>query len=116
MKKKGEVSRILSLVLAVILVFELLPAGLVVHAKSKGQGSGTENDPVVVNTFAELQEALESKEVQYIRVDGIENSEGKDYYELDSADCHKFGYSDINLGTVILVLFLSETIVEKIWN
>ena len=94
MKKQRAVNRLLSVILAIIMVFELLPAGLVVHAKSKGRGSGTENDPVVVNTFAELQEALESTEVQYIRVDGIENSEGKDYYELDSADCHKFWNSD----------------------
>ena len=90
MKKQRAVNRLLSVILAIIMVFELLPAGLVVHAMSPGLGSGTQEDPVVVKNFAELKEALESEEDLYIRVDEFENSEGKSYYELDSADCHKF--------------------------
>ena len=83
MKKQRAVNRLLSVILAIIMVFELLPAGLVVYAMSPGLGSGTQEDPVVVKNFAELKEALESEEDLYIRVDEFENSEGLDYYQLE---------------------------------
>ena len=42
MKKRRSVNRILSMVLAIIMVFELLPAGLKVQAMSAGHGVGSE--------------------------------------------------------------------------
>jgi hypothetical protein len=81
MKKQRAVNRLLSVILAIIMVFELLPTELAVQA-SPG-GSGNQEDPVVVRNFAELKEALEAKEDLYIRVDEFENSEGLDYYQLE---------------------------------
>ncbi|MBR3524275.1 MAG: hypothetical protein IKO11_00365, partial [Lachnospiraceae bacterium] len=101
MKKRRSVNRLLTMLLAIVMVIELLPAGLKVQAMSAGCGSGTEADPVVVHTFAELKEALESEEDLYIRVDEFENSEGKNYYELDPADCHKFLAGDFCAITIV---------------
>nr|MCR4642229.1 hypothetical protein [Lachnospiraceae bacterium] len=68
MKKRRSVNRLLTVLLAIVMVIELLPAGLKVQAMSAGCGSGTEEDPLVVKTFAELKEALESGRDLYIRV------------------------------------------------
>ena len=89
MKKRRSVNRLLTMLLAIVMVIELLPTGLVVQAEAGG--SGSREDPVVVRNFAELKEALESEEDLYIRVDEFENSEGKDYYELDSSEGYPIG-------------------------
>ena len=80
MKKKRAVNRLLSVILAMIMIFELLPAELVVQAGRTG--SGTEEDPVVVHTFQELKEAMESDDDLYIRVDEVKHTTGRDCYLL----------------------------------
>ena len=95
MKKQRVVNRLLSVILAIIMVFELLPTGLAVQAGSTG--GGTEEDPVVVHTFQELKEAMESDDDLYIRVDEIKYLTGLDYYDL------KYGKDYTHVGHAINV-------------
>lgn len=71
-------TRLLSLLLCFVMLVGLLPT--TVFAKS---GTGTQQDPVIVSTFAELKEALEEDKDTWIVVNQFNNGS---YYTLISGD------------------------------
>ena len=82
--RNKKIARFMPAVLvAAVMMFILIPMGLV-SAKAAPTGSGTEADPLVVDNFADLKAALESDKDAYIVVNEFANTEGKDYYELQS--------------------------------
>ncbi|MCF2662531.1 InlB B-repeat-containing protein, partial [Pseudoflavonifractor phocaeensis] len=76
MKAKMKPHKLLSMLLALVMVVGLLPMGQVAYAYSAGgiegtTGSGaTEADPVVCDTFAEFKAAMENTEITYVKLTG----------------------------------------------
>ena len=74
MKAKMKPHKLLSLLLALVMVVGLLPMGQVAYAYSEGDIAGTtgsgasEADPVVCNTFAEFKAAMENTEITYVKL------------------------------------------------
>ncbi|MBQ2776435.1 MAG: hypothetical protein IJF50_02960, partial [Peptococcaceae bacterium] len=66
--------RLISIVLCVAMLISLMPTAA--FAKS---GTGTQQDPVIVSTFAELKEALEEDKDTWIVVNQFNNGS---YYTL----------------------------------
>lgn len=89
--------RLLGTALAIVMVFGLVGGmGKNAYAYSPGSiagttGSGTENDPVIVDNFAELKAALELKEDLYIRVDRFDRTYGYSYYRLEPGVDYQHG-------------------------
>ena len=77
MKAKMKPHKLLSLLLALVMVVGLLPMGQVAYAYSAGEIAGTtgsgasEADPVVCDTFAEFKAAMENTEITYVKLTGI---------------------------------------------
>ena len=69
MKARMKLHKLLSMLLALVMVVGLLPLGQVAYAYSAGDIEGTtgtgasEADPVVCDTFAEFKAAMENNEV-----------------------------------------------------
>ena len=77
MKANMKLNRLLSLLLALVMVVGLLPAmGQVAYAYSEGDIAGTtgsgasKEDPVVCDTFAEFKAAMENTEITYVKLTG----------------------------------------------
>ena len=77
MKAKMKPHKLLSMLLALVMVVGLLPMGQVAYAYSAGEIAGTtgsgasEADPVVCDTFAEFKAAMENTEITYVKLTGI---------------------------------------------
>ena len=76
MKAKMKPHKLLSMLLALVMVVGMLPMGQVAYAYSEGGIAGTtgsgasEADPVVCDTFAEFKEAMENTEITYVKLTG----------------------------------------------
>ena len=76
MKAKLKPHKLLSLLLALVMVVGLLPMGQVAYAYSEGDIAGTtgsgasKEDPVVCDTFAEFKAAMENTEITYVKLTG----------------------------------------------
>ena len=76
MKAKMKPHKLLSMLLALVMVVGLLPMGQVAYAYSEGDIAGTtgsgasEADPVVCDTFAEFKAAMENTEITYVKLTG----------------------------------------------
>lgn len=121
---QGREKRFLSFILAVVMVLGLV-CGMSkkVYAYSSGEiagttGTGTASDPVIVDTFKELKEALEYNGTLYIQVDSFKNTKGLYYYSLSDSDyvngepvISQIGtkYLTINTNIVVQINSLSST-------
>ena len=82
MKAKLKLHKLLSMLLALVMVVGLLPMGQVAYAYSAGDiegttGTGTSaDDPVVCDTFAEFKAAMENTEITYVKLNGVSGSNG----------------------------------------
>lgn len=81
MKAKMKPHKLLSMLLALVMVVGMLPAmGQVAYAYSAGDIAGTtgsgasEADPVVCDTFAEFKAAMENKEITYVKLTGAKGA------------------------------------------
>ena len=81
MKAKLKPHKLLSMLLALVMVVGMLPAmGQVAYAYSAGDIAGTtgsgasEADPVVCDTFAEFKAAMESSEITYVKLKGVQET------------------------------------------
>ena len=80
MKAKTKLHKLLSMLLALVMVVGLLPMGQVAYAYSAGDIAGTtgsgasEADPVVCDTFAEFKAAMENKEITYVKLTGAKGA------------------------------------------
>lgn len=80
MKAKMKPHKLLSMLLALVMVVGLLPMGQVAYAYSAGDiadttGSGaSEADPVVCDTFAGFKAAMENTEITYVKLTGAEGA------------------------------------------
>ena len=77
MKARTKMHKLLSMLLALVMVVGLLPAmGQVAYAYSEGDIAGTtgsgasKEDPVVCDTFAEFKAAMENTEITYVKLTG----------------------------------------------
>ena len=76
MKAKMKPHKLLSLLLALVMVVGLLPMGQVAYAYSEGDIPGTtgsgasEADPVVCDTFAEFKAAMENEDIRFVKLTG----------------------------------------------
>ena len=81
MKAKMKLHKLLSMLLALVMVVGMLPAmGQVAYAYSEGDIAGTtgsgasEADPVVCDTFAEFKAAMENTEITYVKLTGAKGA------------------------------------------
>ena len=81
MKAKLKPHKLLSMLLALVMVVGMLPAmGQVAYAYSAGDIAGTtgsgasEADPVVCDTFAEFKAAMENTEITYVKLTGAKGA------------------------------------------
>ena len=80
MKAKMKPHKLLSMLLALVMVVGLLPMGQVAYAYSEGDIAGTtgsgasEADPVVCDTFAEFKAAMENTEITYVKLTGAKGA------------------------------------------
>ncbi|MGN1059978.1 MAG: hypothetical protein ACI4QW_06045, partial [Clostridia bacterium] len=85
---KQKTHRLLSLLLCLVMVLGLLPATPAMASEplfAGTTGTGTESDPVIVDTYAEMKAALEYDADLYIKVVGFDHtttSGGRTYREL----------------------------------
>ena len=94
--RNKKIARFMPAVLvAAVMVFILLPMG-VKSVKAAQTGSGTKDDPLIVDNFTDLKAALESKENTYIVVNEFANTGDKGYYELQSG----IDYDDSDDGII----------------
>ena len=123
MKAKVKPHKLLSLLLALVMVVGMLPMGQVAYAYSEGKiagttGSGTEADPIIVDTFAELKAALELNEDLYITVNSFETTsagytgiygseDGSKDYTHGGYAIHSYGKKVLTVNTTIDVRPLS---------
>mgnify|MGYP002550504059 CR=1 FL=1 len=77
MKAKMKPHKLLSMLLALVMVVGMLPAmGQVAYAYSAGDIAGTtgsgasEADPVVCDTFAEFKAAMENEDIRFVKLTG----------------------------------------------
>ena len=77
MKAKMTPHKLLSMLLALVMVVGMLPAmGQVAYAYSAGDIAGTtgsgasEADPVVCDTFAEFKAAMENEDIRFVKLTG----------------------------------------------
>ena len=80
--KKAKPKRLLSLLLTLAMVLGMLPAmSLTAYAYTAGDiegttGTGTVEDPVVCDTFAEFKAAMENTEIICVKLNGVSGSNG----------------------------------------
>lgn len=80
--KKAKPKRLLSLFLALVMVLGMLPAmSMTASAYTAGDikgttGTGTVDDPVVCDTFAEFKAAMENTEIICVKLNGVSGSNG----------------------------------------
>ena len=80
--KQAKPKRLLSLFLALVMVLGLLPAmSVTASAYTAGDiegttGTGTAEDPVVCDTFAEFKAAMENTEIICVKLNGVSGSNG----------------------------------------
>lgn len=97
MRNKKSVKFMPAVLIAAVMVMIMLPMGFK-SVKAAPTGSGTKDDPLIVDNFTDLKAALESDKDTYIVVNEFANTEGKDYYELRSGidyDNSDYGYGVI---------------------
>ena len=120
--------RVLSILLTVVMVLGLVCGmGKKVYAYSPGEiegttGSGTESDPVIIDTFQELKDALEYDGTLYIKMNKFQTNNNGDegpFYSLDQKDMidqepviTQIGtkYLEINTTVRIITQYLSGNI------
>ena len=83
MRNKKSVKFMPAVLMVAVMVMIMLPMGFK-SVKAAPTGSGTKDDPLIVDNFTDLKAALESDKDTYIVVNEFANTEGKDYYELRS--------------------------------
>ena len=94
--RNKKIARFMPAVLvAAVMVFILLPMG-VKSVKAAQTGSGTKDDPLIVDNFTDLKAALESDKDTYIVVNEFANTGDKGYYELQSG----IDYDDSDDGII----------------
>ena len=105
---KIKKKRILSLILAVSMMICMMPAmSMTAFAYTEGDisgttGIGTESDPVIVDTYAEMKAALECEDDLYIKVVGFDHTTtagGRTYRELVAGTDYTPG---MNQGAIII--------------
>ena len=80
--KKAKPKRLLSLFLVLVMVVGMLPAMTITAAAyTEGEiagttGTGTVEDPVVCDTFAEFKAAMENTEIICVKLNGVSGSNG----------------------------------------
>lgn len=97
MRNKKSVKFMPAVLMVAVMVMIMLPMGFK-SVKAAPTGSGTKDDPLIVDNFTDLKAALESDKDTYIVVNEFANTEGKDYYELRSGidyDNSDYGYGVI---------------------
>lgn len=102
---KPKIKRLLSLILSLVLVMGLMPATTAMATDPLIEGTtgiGTESDPVIVDTYAEMKAALEYDADLYIKVVGFDHtttSGGRTYRELVAGTDYTPG---MNKGAIII--------------
>lgn len=105
---KQKINRLLSLLLCFVMILGLMPAmSMTAFACTEGEilgttGIGTESDPVIVDTYAEMKAALECEDDLYIKVVGFDHTTtagGRTYRELVAGTDYTPG---MNQGAIII--------------
>ena len=103
MRTKQTARRLLSVLLCLVLALSLLPTA-VFAAETTATGSGTETDPYLVSNFKQLQEYLRSSEREiYIRITGMDGTEGEDG-QITRSLYNGNDFSSGNYGAALVVL------------
>lgn len=72
MKEKWKSKRLLSLLLALVMVVGMLPSTVAFAATGSGNSA---SDPVVVSDFAEFKTAMEDSTIQYVKLTGTKTED-----------------------------------------